>query len=77
MFNHYVAVDWAINNMAIARMTSKSNKIQVIDVPSDIKEMQIYLKNLKGTICLTCEETITARWPYTELNKYLTRIISD
>ena len=75
MFNHYVAVDWAMSNMAIARMTSKSNKIQVIDVPSDIKEMQIYLKNLKGTICLTCEETTTARWLYTELNKYVTRMI--
>ena len=46
MFNHYVAVDWAISNMAIARMTSKSNKIQVVDVPADVKELQLYLKNL-------------------------------
>ena len=57
MFNHYVAVDWAMSNMAIARMTAKSNKVTVIDVPSDIKEMQVYLKNLKGTVCLTFEET--------------------
>ncbi len=61
MFNHYVAVDWAISNMAIARMTSKSNKIQVVDVPADVKELQLYLKNLKGKTCLTFEETTTAR----------------
>ena len=67
MFKHYVAVDWAISNMAIARMTSKSNKINVIDVPSNIKELQIYLKNLKGKICLTFEETTTARWLFVEL----------
>ena len=35
--------------MAIARMTKKSNKINAIDAPSDIAELQFYLKNLKGT----------------------------
>ncbi|MEI7488393.1 MAG: hypothetical protein WCJ72_13490 [Chryseobacterium sp.] len=34
MFKHYVAVDWAIANMAVARMTEKSDEIKVIDVPS-------------------------------------------
>ena len=37
MFDHYVAVDWALSNMAIARMTKKSDEIKVIDVPADIK----------------------------------------
>ena len=75
MFNHYVAVDWAMSNMAIARMTAKSNKITTIDVPSDIKEMQIYLNNLQGSVCLTFEETTTARWLYTELKDCVDRII--
>ena len=75
MFNHFVEVDWAMNNMAIARMTSKSNKINVIDVPADIKEMQIYLKNLKGKICLTFEETTTSQWLYTELKEHVSKII--
>ena len=75
MFNHYVAVDWAIANMAIARMTEKSDEIKVIDVPSSIKEMQVYLKNLKGTICLTFEETTTSQWLYTELKEYVDKII--
>ncbi|NOT77741.1 MAG: transposase [Bacteriovoracaceae bacterium] len=75
MFNHYVAVDWAIANMAIARMTEKSDDIKVIDVPSSIKEMQIYLKNLKGTICLTFEETSTSQWLYTELKEYVDKLV--
>jgi hypothetical protein len=37
MFNHYVAVDWAMSNMAIARMTEKSNDIKVIDVRKSSK----------------------------------------
>lgn len=75
MFNHYVAVDWAMSNMAIARMTSKSNKINVIDVPANIKELQLYLKNLKGSICLTFEESTTSQWLYTELKDCVDKLI--
>ena len=75
MFNHYVAVDWAMSNMAIARITEKSNKITAIDVPADIKELQIYLKNLKGKICLTIEETTTSQWLYTELKDCVDKFI--
>ena len=75
MFNHYVAVDWAMSNMAIARMTQKSNKITAIDAPSNIQGFQAYLKNLKGSICLTIEETTTSQWLYTELINYVDKII--
>jgi hypothetical protein len=75
MFNHYVAVDWAMSNMAIARITEKSNKITTIDVPSDIKELRIYLQNLKGKICLTIEETTTSQWLYTELKDCVDKIV--
>ena len=46
IYDHYIAIDWSIKNMAIARMTKKSNKITVIDVPSDIEDLQTYLKNM-------------------------------
>lgn len=75
MFNHYVAVDWAMSNMAIARMTAKSNKITVIDVPADIKDLQLYLMNLKGDICLTIEETTTSQWLYTELKNCVNKLV--
>ncbi|MBF0106055.1 MAG: hypothetical protein HQM16_12095 [Deltaproteobacteria bacterium] len=67
IYDHYVAIDWSIKNMAIARMTKKSNRISVIDVPSDLGNCVAYLKNLKGTVVLTFEETTVAQWMYTEL----------
>ncbi len=75
IYDHYIAIDWAIKNMAVARMTKKSNKITVIDVPSDIAELQNYLKNLKGSKVLTVEETTTSQWLYTELKDYVDKII--
>jgi transposase len=75
IYDHYVAIDWSIKNMAIARMTKKSNKITAIDVPSDIEDLQAYLKNLRGTQILTIEETTTSQWLYTELKEYVDRIL--
>ena len=74
IYDHYIAIDWSAINMAIARMTKKSNKITTIDVPSDIAELIFYLKNLKGTKILTIEETSTSQWLYTELKDYVDRI---
>ena len=75
VYDHYIAVDWSVKNMAIARMTKKSNKITVIDVPANVKELQVYLRNLKGTKILTIEETTTSQWLYTELRDYVNKII--
>ncbi len=75
VFDHYIAVDWSAKNMAIARMTKKSNKITAIDVPSDIAELQVYLKSLEGSKILTIEETTTSQWLYTELKDYVNKII--
>jgi len=61
--------------MAIARMTKKSNRIILIDVPSDILEMKIYLRNLKGSKILVVEETTTSQWLYTELKDYVNKMV--
>jgi len=74
IYDHYIAIDWSIKNMAIARMTKKSNKITAIDVPSDIEDLQAYLKSLRGTKILTIEETTTSQWLYTELKEYVDRL---
>lgn len=74
IYDHYIAIDWAAKNMAIARMTKKSNKITAIDVPADIKELQFYLKNLKGTKILAIEETTTSQWLYAELIDHVDKI---
>lgn len=75
VYDHYVAVDWSIKNMAIARMTAKSNKVAALDVESDIAELKAYLKNLKGTKVLTIEESTPAQWLYVELRDCVDRIV--
>jgi transposase len=75
MYDHYIALDWAQQNMAIARMTSSAGKIRTIDVPSNIEEFKIYLKELRGTKILTFEETTPAHWLYTELKPLVTEIV--
>lgn len=75
VYDHYIAVDWSIRNMAIARMTGKSNKITVVDVPADIAELRAYLKSLKGTKILTIEETTPTQWLYVELKDDVDRLL--
>lgn len=67
MYDHYIALDWAQKNMAIARMTKKSEVIKSTDVPSDLGNLKDYLRSLKGTKVMTFEETTTAQWLYAEL----------
>lgn len=74
-YDHYIGVDWSIKNMAIARMTPKHNKVHVVDVPSDVTELQVYLKSLKGTKIMTMEETTTSQWLYTELKDHVTDLL--
>jgi len=71
---HYIGLDWAQRNMAIARLTGQSEK-EVIDIPSDIDDLKLYLKSLKGFKSLTFEESSPAQWLYTELREFVDRII--
>ena len=53
--------------MAVARMSRKSEDIEVKDSVSDVGDLKAYLKNLKGKAILTIEETSTSQWLYSEL----------
>ena len=75
MYDHFIAVDWAQSNMAIARMTKESSTIKVINVPSSVKELQIYLSRLRGKKVLTIEETTTSQWLYIELKNHVDEIV--
>lgn len=75
IYDHYIAVDWSITNMAIARMTTKSNHIKVMDVPSDVEDLKAYLKNLKGSKILTIEECGVSHWLYVELKGDVDRVL--
>ena len=75
MYDHYISLDWAQSNMAIAKMTRGSSKAKTMDVRSNIKELQFYLKNLRGKKILTFEETTTSQWLYTELRECVDEIL--
>jgi len=75
MYDHYVALDWAQRNMAIARMTAVSSRVTTVDVPSNIADLQLYLSQLKGKKTLTFEETTTSQWLYTELREYVDELV--
>lgn len=75
IYDHYVAIDWAQSNMAIARMTKGSNKLTVIDVPADVGELRTYLENLRGRKIVTIEETTTSHWLYTELAEVVDKVL--
>ena len=74
VYDHYIALDWSGKNMAIARMSKKDTESKVIDVPSDLKELKLYLSNLAGKKILTIEETTTSQWLYVELYEYADKI---
>ncbi|MCX6168111.1 MAG: transposase [Ignavibacteriales bacterium] len=73
-YDHYIALDWSERNMAIARIGKTDIEPKTIDVPSDLKELKIYLTNLKGNKILTIEETTTSQWLYVELYDYVEKI---
>ena len=74
-FDHYIALDWSKFNMAIARLTTHRVNPKLIEAPSDIKELKVYLKRLTGKKIMTFEETTTSQWLYVELLDYVDRIV--
>lgn len=75
MYQHYVAVDWAMSNMAVAKLSPQSQVPKVFEGKSDIKELKAYLENLHGPICLTIEESTASQWLYVELKDQVDRLI--
>lgn len=75
MYEHFISVDWAKANMAIARMSKESSAVKVMDVPSDLFDLKAYLKSIKGRKILTFEETTTAHWLYVELRPLVDELI--
>jgi transposase len=75
LFDHYIAVEWSIRTMAVARMTQKAIQPKVIERSSDIRELKAYLLALRGRKILTIEETTTAQWLYVELHDSVDKIV--
>lgn len=74
-YDHFIAVDWAQSNMAVARLTKHATKATIKDVPSSLADLKAYLLCLKGRKILTFEETTTAHWLYVELRELVDEIL--
>lgn len=75
MTTHYIALDWSEKVMALARVTEGSNQVDRRELPSSLKEFQLYLDRLRGKKILTFEETTTSQWLYTELREHVDELI--
>lgn len=74
-YDHYIGLDWAQSNMALARLTKTKKDLKVIDVPASIKELKVYFSALAGTKILTFEESTSAQWLFVELSPFVDRIV--
>lgn len=74
-FDHFLALDWSIKVMAVARMGKRSKQPQAFERPSDLKDLKEYFASLKGRKILALEETTTAQWLYVELVDHVDRLI--
>ncbi len=75
MYDHFIAVDWAQKNMAIARMTASTEDIKIMEGPASVDDLRAYLKNLRGTKVLTIEESTSSQWLYVELRGSVNELI--
>lgn len=74
-YDHYIAVDWSIATMAIARLTGANSRLSMTEVPSSVSDLETYLKSLKGKKILTIEESNSSQWLYVELNKFVDKLL--
>jgi transposase len=74
-YDHYIALDWAKRNVAVARMSKNCDYPIVREAKADVDDIKVYLRSLKGSKILTFEEGNTAQWLFTELRDDVDDII--
>lgn len=74
-YDHFLALDWSMKIMAVARVTRQRKQPQILEQPSDLKKLKRYLDSLKGRKVLAIEETTTAHWLYLELIDHVDHLI--
>jgi transposase len=74
-FDHYLAVDWSEQTMAVAHMGRRPGDPTVFERPAELKVLKEYLATLRGRAVLAIEETTTTQWLYLELRDSVQRIV--
>ena len=74
-YDHYVALDWSQQTMAIAHMGRRQSEPVLFERRSSLRALKEYLGTLKGRTILVVEETTTAQWLYLELRGSVERMV--
>lgn len=74
-YDNYIALDWSLDNVALARMRPSSTRPKVLKLEPEIKLVKEYVKKCHGSSILCIEETTGSHWLYVELKDYFDRII--
>lgn len=74
-YDHYVALDWSQQTMAIAHMGRRQSEPVLFERRSSLRALKEYLGTLKGRTILVVEETTTAQWLYLELRGNVERMV--
>lgn len=75
IYKHYIAIDWSIEGVYIARMLAQGEKIETKRFDSEVKQIKKYLMSIKGKKILTIEETTSSHWLYVELLDCVDKIL--
>ncbi len=73
-YDHYMALDWSLDNATLARMRPASTYPKVIQLEPEIKMVKEYVSNCHGSKILCIEETTGSHWLYVELKDCFDKI---
>jgi transposase len=73
-YDHYMAMDWSLDNATVARMRPTSTHPKVVKLASEIKIVKEYVSKCHGNKILCIEETTGSHWLYVELKDYFDKI---
>lgn len=75
-YQHYIGVDWSSSTMAIARINAKRpDRYFIHEQKSSVKDLQEYLKTVKGSKIVVVEESTPAHWLYVNLCEYADKVV--
>ena len=74
-YDYYFALDWSMDNAALARMRSNSTRVEVRQLPADVRILKKYASGFRGRRILCIEETTGTHWLYVELRDYFDKIL--
>jgi transposase len=73
-YDHYMALDWSLDNATLARMRPASTHPRIIKLEPEINVVKEYVSKCHGSKILCLEETTGSHWLYVELKDSFDKI---